>query len=50
MLEIKVDKIINGAFQIVAIVLPHPCPSPKERGVAKIKKKISAKKRTQFER
>ena len=52
-----------GALKIVVSHLatpskPHPRPpsvrhgraSPKEKGVAKIKKKISAKNRTQFER
>ena len=52
MLEIKMDKIINGAFQIVAIVLPHPCPRPygtggplQRRGVLRRLKRRLVRKR-----
>jgi hypothetical protein len=49
-------QFLLGAFQIVASYLATPSkpqpqpPSVKHGGVAKIKKKISAKKSTQFER
>jgi hypothetical protein len=47
-------KVIWVHFKLSHLIWLHlpnliPGPSPKEKGVAKIKKKISAKNRTQFE-